>query len=284
MNNTVALPWALAGLILAFGAAVGLGLLVHRIEVRRDLIGGRDGRLVSDGMGGAVGFLGGAAAFLLGVLMLASIDHYYATRSVVDAEAVAYAAAFNSAADLAAPDQARIQRDLVCLMRSVSTDSWEATAAEELTGARNTQLWRARVREHLAAVEPTTAAQSNGLDQLQSELLASAKSGQQRLLDGDSDLPFVLWLLVYVSVFLLVFVITLMLRPYPMMAAVSLGAILILSVTMVWVLTAFAKPFTPHDSVYIAPRAMNGVMVHLEQVYPGAAWAPCERLAPSKTG
>ena len=37
-----------------------------------------------------VGFLGGAAAFLLGVLMLASIDHYYATRSVVDAEAVAY--------------------------------------------------------------------------------------------------------------------------------------------------------------------------------------------------
>ena len=93
-----------------------------------------------------------------------------------------------------------------------------------------------------------------------------------------------LWLLVYVSVFLLVFVITLMLRPYPMLAAVSLGTILILSVAMVWVLTAFAKPFTPHDSVYIPPRAMNGVMVHLEQVYPGAAWAPCERLAPSKTG
>jgi len=282
VNNTIALPWALAGLLLAFGAAVGLGLLVHRIEVRRNLIDGRDGRLVSDGMGGAVGFLGGAAAFLLGVLMLASIDHYYATRNVVDAEAVAYAAAFNSAADLAAPDQARIQRDLVCLMRSVSTDSWEATVAEELTGARNTQLWRARVRDSVTAVEPKAAAQSNGLDQLQSELLEAAKSGQQRLLDGDSDLPFVLWILVYVSIFLLVFVITLMLRPYPLMAAVSLGTILILSLAMVWVLTAFAKPFTQHDSVYISPRALNGVMVHLEQVYPGAAWAPCERLAPSK--
>jgi hypothetical protein len=112
VNHTISVPWALAGLIVAFGAAVGLGLLVHRIEVRRDLIGGRDRRLVSDGMSGAVGFLGGAAAFLLGVLMLASIDHYYATRSGVDAEAVAYAAAFNAAATLPPPDQARIQRDL----------------------------------------------------------------------------------------------------------------------------------------------------------------------------
>lgn len=283
MNHTISVPWALAGLIVVFGAAVGLGLLVHRIEVSRDLIGGRDRRLVSDGMSGAVGFLGGAAAFLLGVLMLASIDHYYVTRSGVDAEAVAYAAAFNAAATLPPPDQARIQRDLVCLMRSVSTDSWEATAAEQLTGARNTDLWRARIRADVVAVAPTTPAQSNGLDQLQAELLATAKTGQQRLLDGDSDLPFVLWVLVYISVFLLVFVITLMLRPYPMLAAISLGTILVLSMAMVWVLTAFAKPFTPHDSVYITPRALNGVMLHLEQVYPGAAWAPCERLAPPMT-
>ena len=280
-NNTVTVPWALGGLIVAFGAAVGLGLLVHRLEVRRELIDGREGRLVSDGMGGAVGFLGGAAAFLLGVLMLASTDHYYATRNVVDAEAVAYAAAFNSSGDLADPDQARIQRDLGCLMRSVGTDSWEAAAAEQLAGATNTQMWRARLRDSVTAVEPKTAAQSNSLDKLQSELLEASKSGQQRLLDADSDLPFVLWILFYVSIFLLVFVITLMLRPYPMMAASALGTILILSLAMVWVLTAFAKPFTQDDSVYISPRAINGVMAHLQQVYPGAAWAPCERLAPT---
>ena len=281
-DNTITVSWALGSLVVVFGAAAGLGLLVHRLEVRRELIDGREGRLVSDGMGGAVGFLGGAAAFLLGVLMLASTDHYYATRNVVDTEAVAYAAAFNSAADLPAPDEARIQRNLVCLMRSVSTDSWEATAAGQLTGARNTQLWRAQVRDSVTAVEPKTAAQSNGLDQLQSALVEATKSGQQRLLEGDSDLPFVLWVLVYVSIFLLVFVITLMLRPYPVMAAVSLGAILILSVAMVWVLTAFAKPFTQDDSVFISPRAINGVIVQLEQAYPGDAWAPCERLAPAK--
>ncbi|HTY29247.1 MAG TPA: hypothetical protein VMD51_14060 [Mycobacterium sp.] len=280
MTNNISLPWALAGLIVAFGAAVALGLLVYRIEVQRNLVSGRDGRLVSDGMSGAVGFLGGATAFLLGVLMLASFDHYYATRNIVDSEAVAYAAAFASAGDLAEPDQERIHRGLVCLMRSVSTDSWAATAAERLTGAKNTQLWRARVRSDVATVEPKTPAQSNSLTQLQSELLDAAKSGQQRLLHGSSDLPIVLWLLVFVSIVLLVFVITLMLRPYPMMAAVSLGTILILSVAMVWVLAAFAKPFTQGDSVYIAPHALNGVMVHLEQVYPGTAWAPCERLAP----
>lgn len=279
MTSSIDVPWALAGLVLAFGAAIGLGLVAYRFEVRRDLTDGRDGRLISDGMSGTVGFLGGAAAFLLGVLMLASIDHYYATRNVVDAEAVAYAAAFASAGDLGAPDDARLQRDLVCLMRSVSTDSWEAAAAERLSGAQNTQLWRARVRRDIAAVEPKTASQSNSLDHLQSEFLDAAKQGQQRLLDGASDLPIVLWLLVFVSIVLLVFMLTLMLRPYPMMAALSLGTILVLGVAMVWVLTAFAKPFTRGDSVYIPPRALNGVVVHLEQVYPGDIWAPCERLA-----
>lgn len=57
---------------------------------------------------------------------------------------------------------------------------------------------------------------------------------------------------------LLVFTLTLMLRPYPMMAALSLGTILVLGVAMVWVLTAFATPFTRGDSVYISPRAPTG--------------------------
>ena len=89
---------AVGYLVLVFTAAVALGLLIQRIEVRRGEIANRNKPGVSEGIGGAVGFLGGASAFLLGVLMLASVDHYNATRDTVDSEALAYSSAFDSTA------------------------------------------------------------------------------------------------------------------------------------------------------------------------------------------
>lgn len=109
----------------------------------------------------------------------------------------------------------------------------------------------------------------------------SSKLGQQRLLAAGGDLPAALWILVYVSIFALTVALTLLLRPYPVLATTTLAAILVLSGAMVWTLTAFAEPFTKDDGIYISPRAMNGVMVRLQGNYPGPAWEPCEELAAS---
>ena len=279
--NTITLPGALGILFVVFAIAVGLGLFIHRLEVRKGLIDNRDRRLVGDGMNGALGFLGGSAAFLLGVLMLASIDHYNATDDIVTQEALAYSAAYDSTAGLAATDKSKIQRDLVCLMRSVTTNSWAATQSEDLTGSENTHAWRARAIDDANAVEPKTTVQENSLGNLQSELVNASKSGQERLLAADSNLPAALWILVYISIFVLALALTLLLRPYPVLATTTLSAILILSTAMVWVLTAFAEPFTQDDGVYISPRALNAVMVRLQGTYPGPAWEPCEQLANS---
>ena len=123
--------------------------------------------------------------------------------------------------------------------------------------------------------------QENSLGNLQSELVNASKSGQERLLAADSNLPAALWILVYISIFVLTLSLTLLLRPYPVLATTTLGAILILSTAMVWVLTAFAEPFSKDDGVYISPRALNAVMVRLQGTYPGPAWEPCEQLANS---
>jgi len=98
VNNNVNTPLALAVLLLVFALAVGLGLLIHRAEIRRGIIDSRDRRLVGDGMNGALAFLGGSAAFLLGVLMLTSVDHYNATDDIVTAEALHYSSAFDATA------------------------------------------------------------------------------------------------------------------------------------------------------------------------------------------
>lgn len=272
---------ALGCLFLVFGVAVGIGLLIHKLEVRKGLIDRRDQRLVGDGVGGALGFIGGSAAFLMGVLMLASIDHYHATDDIVTGEALAYSAAFDGAAALAPADRTKVQRDLVCLMRSVATKSWDATQAEDLTGSENTHEWRARTFEDANAVEPKTPVQENGLATLQSQLIESSKSGQERLLAAHSDLPAALWILTYASIFALTVALTALLRPYPVLATTTLAAILLLSAAMVWVLTAFAEPFTKDDGVFISPRALNSVMIRLQGTYPKVNWGECEEFAPT---
>lgn len=226
-----------------------------------------------------MGFLGGSTAFLLGLLLLGSLNHFNATDDIVNSEAVAYSAAFNSTAGLAAEDRTKIQRDLVCLMRSVTTNSWSATQITDLTGSENTHAWRGRVMRDVNAATTTSPAQVNSLQTLQSKLIDAAEAGQNRLLASESDLPAALWVVVYISIFVLTMALTTLLRPYPAVAATLLLSILVVSSAMVWVLTAFAQPFTTNDGVYIPPHALDAVATRLERAYPGPAWAPCEKLA-----
>ena len=273
MNNIIA---ALAWLILVAGAGVGLGLVVRRLAGR----GGVD----EFDAGGAVGFVGGTASFLLGVLMLVSINRFDDAERIVGAEANAYSAAFDSSAALATPDQGRVQRDLVCLMRSVTTDSWATTQVLDVTGAPNTHAWRARVRSGVDAIEPKSDAQRNGLSLLQSQLIEADNAGLQRYRAADGHLPAGLQVLVFVAILILFFLTTLSLRVNRVMAVSALAGMLIVTSAMLWLLTAFEQPFTKDDGVYIQPRALAAVMIRLQSAHPGAAWAPCERLAGTGAG
>lgn len=276
MRMTLTLVLVLLAVV--FAAGIAAGLLIHRVHVRR---AGPDAPAGSDGMSGSVGFIGGAAAFLLSVLMLASLDHYNATKAIVADEALAYSAAFDSTDGLAPADQAKIQRDLVCLMRSVATNSWAAAQNADLSGSDNTHVWRLRASADADTVVTQTKAQENSLNILQSELINASKIGQQRLLAAEADLPLSLWLLVFFSIFALTAILVALLRSHQSrtLAVTALGAVIVLSTAMVLALTAFDQPFDKGDGVYISPRAINAVMVRMEGTYPGAAWAPCELLA-----
>lgn len=268
-------------LAIVFATGIIAGLMIHRAYLR-----GVDNARPADpaggeGMSGAVGFIGGTAAFLLSLLMLGSLDHYNSTKAIVADEALAYSAAFESTNELAPEDQAKARRDLVCLMRSVATNSWAAAQSEDLTGSDNTHAWRRRASADATTVTTRTKAQENSLNTLQTELINASKSGQQRLLAAEADLPIALWGLVFLSIFVLVAMLTALLSSYPsrILAVTSMVGALLMSAAMVWTLSAFDQPFDQGDGVYISPRDINAVMVRMEGTYPGAAWAPCELLA-----
>lgn len=277
MNITLSL--VIGCLLFVFTAAVIAGALIHRLQLRRSRADPEQ-TLGGEGMSAAVGFVGGAAAFLLGVLMLASVDHYNETKTIVADEALAYSAAFDSTAGLSHPDQTRIQRDLICLMRSVATNSWAAAEGQDLTGSDNTHTWRERAFADTSAALPTTKVQENSVAQVQAALIDASKAGQQRLLGSESDLPVPLWLLVAVSIFVLTAALTALLLNHPsrLNAVIALASVLIVTMAMLWTLTAFSEPFA-RDGVYIPPRAVNAVMVRMQKSYPNADWGPCEILA-----
>ena len=283
MNNELLFP-ALLALLIVFVLAVGLGRWIHRQERRRGLIEQRDQPLVGDGIGGAFGFIGGSAAFLLGVLMLTSIDHFKATEEIARAEAIAYSAAYDATAAAPMELQPQIRRDLACLMRSVVQDSWSAVEAEDLTGDENTQAWTVRAYATLNAVESERSNEQAAMERIEDDLAEAVKAGQSRLLSARASMPMPLWVVVYVSLFIVFLVVTLLLRPYPPLESLALGTILMLTAAMLWTLAAYQAPFNKSDGVYIAPEALEAVMTRLRDVYPGPAWEPCERLAISERG
>ena len=216
--------------------------------------------------------------------MMTSIDHFNATKEIVRDEALAYSAAFDATVAIPAEQQLLIRHDLVCLMQSVVRDSWNASEANDLTGDENTQAWMVRVFANLKGYSSEQATEQAAIDRVQDQLGEAMQAGQTRLLSATVFLPFPLWVVVYLSVFILLLVVTVLMRPNPLLQAVLLACMFLLSASMIWALVAFQKPFNKSDGVYIAPDALEAVMIRLRDVYPGPAWEPCERLATSERG
>lgn len=270
----------LLGLVVTFGVGWLVAMLIARLETARGMIDKREGSLVADGAQGVLGFVGGASAFLIGVLMLASVDHFNATSEVANEEAIAYSAAFQNSVALPDPARQIVQRDLVCLMRSVATDSWNAATTGDLTGDRNSNAWRAKTVSDFGTIALASGGSSDALDAVASEVRDATKFGQQRLLAGESTLPLAMWALLYLSLLVLTFLMTLMMRSYPLLLALCLGATFIVSAGMISVLVAFAEPFDTDTGVYISPRALESVLITAQESQPGAVWDSCERLSP----
>ena len=270
----------LLGLVVTFGLGWLAAMRMARLESARGMIDKREGSLVADGAQGVLGFVGGASAFLIGVLMLASVDHFNATSEVANDEAIAYSAAFQNSVALQDPALQIVQRDLVCLMRSVATDSWNAATTGDLTGDRNSNAWRAKTVSDFGTIALASGGSSDALDAVASEVRDAAKFGQHRLLAGESTLPLAMWALLYLSLLVLTFLMTLMMRSYPLLLALCLGATFIVSAGMISVLVAFAEPFDTDTGVYISPRALESVLITAQESQPGAAWDSCERLSP----
>jgi hypothetical protein len=271
---------AIAGLVGFVALGSGLGVVAARWEIRSWHFTRRNEPLVGDvlsGFGG--GFTGGLAAFLLSIIMLTALEGYNSAQDSADAEAVAYSAAFQTSAAFAEPGRTEVQRDLVCLMRSVTTDSWSASTAEEAVGDTNTAAWQTRTLASINAIKATSTAQEEAIKDARAYVIEAASQEQFRLFRSDRDTHFMLWLLVGISLAGFSFLVVQGMLPSRVHAASLVITITLVTAVAIGVASAFADPYDDEGGIYLQPTSLEAVMTRMQSEFPGPVWEPCERLA-----
>lgn len=262
-------------LIVVAGLAVLTAKAVFGLELRKE--SDRNHPLLEAGLSGTVGYAAGAVAFLLGLMLLFSVQHFSDAKATATNEAIAYAAAFDATTVLPADESRILQRDLVCLMRATKTGSWISASNLDLTGDENTQAWHQRTLKDLDNTQVANDNDKEALANVDDELTSAGKESQSRLLLAEGDLPLVIWLVIFLSIYVLCFLVALTLLPHPMLMGWSIGSMVLLTGGIFAALVMFAQPFS-EPGITVQPTALSGVMLRLENSYPGQIWEPCPVL------
>lgn len=276
-------PMFTAIAVLTLVAFVALGCLLGygaaRWELRSWRFERRSEPLVGDvlsGFGG--GFTGGLAAFLLGVIMLSALEGYDEAQRAADDEAVSYSAAYDNSMALPLSGRLDVQHNLVCLMRSVATGSWAASAMEDIAGDPKTTAWQTVTLASVNGLKPTSAVEEEAVKDTRAAITQASAQEQLRLFQSQRDTPFALWLLVGVSIAGFCFLVVQGMLPSRLHAMSLIAAVTVVTVAAIWASAAFADPYDGEGGIYLGPTSLEAVMSRLELQYPGPAWGPCERL------
>jgi len=254
------------------GAAVGLLLLRWLLRAGDEHSGNL--KLFSDVMT----YVSTIFGIMLGLMLLFTVQHFTTTASHVRDEARAISDIFESVQSFPPEERAPIERDAVCLMRSIATDSWAASQRADLAGNKNTTEWWNRIRGDVGALPAERPIDEGSQAVALAAVTEGINAGQTRLLNAVSTLPGVVWFVIDLGMGVFAALIFLSFPGRTRTAIVGLGLALALTMGVVFSLGVFAEPFTDLG-VSVKPTAIQGTMMRLERAYPGTEWAPCERLA-----
>jgi hypothetical protein len=257
-------------------AAIACARWTFRLEQRRGL--SRDHTMLDSGWDGAVGYASGAVAFLLGLMLFFSVSNFSTAQNVATDEAIAYAAAFDAAEALPETPREVIQRDLVCTMRATRTGSWVATSNHDLTGDENVTAWFERTTKDVNALDMSSEPSATFASEVRGAVARAGSAHQARLLSSEGELPAAVWVIIYLSIFVLIFMFAMTLFANPLLMTLALSATVLLTGAAIAALVMFAQPFSD-PGIKVQPTAISGVILRLQNANPGPIWDSCPVLA-----
>jgi hypothetical protein len=226
-------------------------------------LGRRHGEVKSGEFVVAVSFTGIAFAFLLSLLQVFVVDHYSNARDEAQSEATEVVAMYD---DLGAfPPQVAIpaQHDVVCYMRSVVARDWKAQDRGDINEAPDTVVRGDRVRSLRTTLQPPTPAAQAAYQRFSVNVADAGTARQKLLFLAQPELPTILWVLVFVSAGVLMYLIVSEFQTRPRIIRVSVLAPVILLMTVgIGSLAALDHPFSAPARV--EPAAMTQALALLE--------------------
>lgn len=260
-------------LLVCVGIGILVGIVIVRLGRNHDPLD--DTGFVADGLSATLGTVGGLLAFVLGFLVVFTLDNYTSAQDVAANEASAYSAAFEAAVLLPADQAEPIKRDVACLIESVRTEGWYFSSGDGPSADDNLELWWVTTRQSLGSLTEPTPLQEYAVETIFASLAEARSLGEQRVLMNDSAVPPVIWVVIYIAFAATIALTYVSLRNNTFILLASIGLMTIVVAAVVWTLFTFANPFSPTDGTAVQADDLSGTVERLRDTYPGPAWEAC---------
>jgi protein-S-isoprenylcysteine O-methyltransferase Ste14 len=202
-----------------------------------------------------LGFVASAYGLLLGLLVVFAVGHYNDTRTKAEDEATSLVALHDAVAPYPARIRAPYRQDLLCYMNSIVEDDWPSMEDGNSIQSGPTLAWGDRLRAATQALPLDTDQERAAYGRALGFGADAGKARQQLLFFTEPRIPTALWVVIYVGVFLMVLLITLIYTDNPKGRITALGCLILLLTVVVAVLSMLDNPFGP--GVRVPPNEMR---------------------------
>ena len=212
-----------------------------------------------------VGFLFG---FLLTTLQVFATNHYSDARSQAQSEPTSLVTMYDDLGVLPPRVRTAGHRVIICYMWSVAEGDWKAQERGEAQESPDTVVWGDRLRSFRNSLPQDSPATQAGSARVSTDLTDADNARQQLLFLAQPQIPTILWVVVFVSGGLLIFLqVSDSQEQRKIIRRTVLTAVTVLMTVEVASLAVLDRPFSP--LARIQPSAMTDAIGLLEAGRPG---------------
>ncbi len=255
------------------------GRSIHKFADKRfgeeDLAGRELGRLTD-----TLAFVGGAVGILLGLLLSFAVADFDDTKTSIQTMGRSSLTVFSAAESLEAEQRLEVRRDVICSLRSVISDDWSAIGNNERGGSPITTGWILKLNSDVSTVSLNTIQQQLNFPALLDGTTDLTTAREELVMGNSALIPFVVWLVIYFSSFIMTALLAMHLADRKVMARISAGMAWGILAVILFALTVLDAPLAPvFGTPSLEPAPIVETLDVLQESFPEKAlWVECPAL------
>lgn len=259
------------------------GRLVHKFADKRfsegDLAGKELGRL-SD----TLTFVGGAVGILLGLLLSFAVADFSDTKTSIQNMGSNSLSIFSGTESLEESQRFEVRRDVICTLRTSITDDWPAIGNNERGGSPVTTQWLMKLNKDVSQASLITIEQQQNFPNILDGTSGLTNSREELVMGNSALIPFVVWLVIYFSAFVMSALLAMHLADRKILARISAVMSWGMLAIILFALTVLDAPLAPvFGTPTLEPAPIQETLDVLRASFPEPQlWEDCPSLSNSE--